>query len=200
MPSPCRRVGEGWAAGVRAGHQPIASTAKPDICDPMTIRSIRCGQRLHSPGLIAGAWRLWAAWRRDYPETACGEAGVSRHHSLHPVPHALLPEPYCLRRERQWAPLHGLMERTQQPLPRSRFRRPGGVVASVGRVDAITPPPVCGQAMRTEFGRPSSSMRLRTWTATSTSAARRSSVCERSPSPITCLKRAMLVSARARLV
>ncbi len=40
------------------------------------------------------------------------------------------------------------------------------------------------QAIRTEFGRPSSSMRL---TATSTSVPRRSSVCERSPSPITCL-------------
>ena len=35
--------------------------------------------------------------------------------------------------------------------------------------------------------RPSSSMRLRAWTATSTSVARRGSVRERSPSPITCL-------------
>ncbi len=66
-----------------------------------------------------------------------------------------------------------------------------------GRTDPI---PVFVQAMRTEFGRPSSSMRLRTWTATPTSIAWRSSVCERRPSPITCLKRDIPVSALARLV
>ena len=54
--------------------------------------------------------------------------------------------------------------------------------------------------MRAEFECPSSNMRLRTWTATSTSVARRSSACERSLSPITRLKRAIAVSARARLV
>src|SRR5215212_3354426 len=43
-------------------------------------------------------------------------------------------------------------------------------------------------------------MRLRTWTATSISVARRSSVCERSPSPITRLYRLIVVSARARFV
>ena len=43
-----------------------------------------------------------------------------------------------------------------------------------------------GHAMRTDSGRPSSSMRLSTSTAMSTSVARRSSVRERSPSPITC--------------
>ena len=37
-----------------------------------------------------------------------------------------------------------------------------------GRLD---PNPVCIQAIRTEFGRPSSGMRLRTWTATLTSVA-----------------------------
>src|SRR5215208_4263767 len=47
------------------------------------------------------------------------------------------------------------------------------------------PYPVRGHAMRTDSGRPSASMRLRTWTATSTSVARRLSVRERSPSPIT---------------
>jgi len=62
------------------------------------------------------------------------------------------------------------------------------------------PYPVCGQAMRTEIGRPSSSMRLRAWTATSTSVARRLSVRERSPSPMTCLNLPMAASARARLV
>src|SRR4051794_10211457 len=35
------------------------------------------------------------------------------------------------------------------------------------------PYPVLGHAMRTDSGRPSSSMRLRTWTATFTSVARR---------------------------
>ena len=64
-----------------------------------------------------------------------------------------------------------------------------------GRTD---PYPVLGHAMRTYFGRPSSSMRFRTWTATSISVARRSSVRERSPSPITRLNRPMVASARAR--
>ncbi len=35
-------------------------------------------------------------------------------------------------------------------------------------MDVLPPAPIAGQAMRTEFGRPSSSMRLRTWTATFT--------------------------------
>src|SRR3954452_22700616 len=52
--------------------------------------------------------------------------------------------------------------------------------------------------MRTYFGRPRSSMRFRTWAATSISVARRSSVCERSSSPITRLNRPMVASARAR--
>ncbi len=76
----------------------------------------------------------------------------------------------------------------------------GGVVAGIGVVDAMRPAPIDGQATRTECGRPRSSMRLRTWTATSTSVARRPSVCERSPSPMTRLKRDIAVSARARLV
>ncbi len=63
-----------------------------------------------------------------------------------------------------------------------------------------TPTPISGQAVRTEIGRPSSSMRFRAWTATSTSVARRPSVRERSPSPITCLNLAMAASARARFV
>jgi len=45
-------------------------------------------------------------------------------------------------------------------------------VAQIRDVDAVTPCPVCGQAMRTEIGRPSSSIRLRAWTATFTSVAR----------------------------
>src|SRR3954465_2978848 len=47
------------------------------------------------------------------------------------------------------------------------------------------PYPVRGQAMRTDSGRPSSSMRLSAWTPTLTSVARRRSVRECSPSPIT---------------
>src|SRR3712207_700766 len=43
-------------------------------------------------------------------------------------------------------------------------------------------------------------MRLSAWTATFTSVARRSSVCERSPSPITCFHLPMAASARARLL
>src|SRR5215213_9231004 len=43
-------------------------------------------------------------------------------------------------------------------------------------------------------------MRLSTWTATSTSVARRSSVCARNRSPSTCFHLAMAASARARFV
>jgi hypothetical protein len=48
---------------------------------------------------------------------------------------------------------------------------------------------------RTCFGRPSSSMRFST--AMATSVARRRSVCERSASPVTRLKRLMSASTRA---
>ncbi len=55
--------------------------------------------------------------------------------------------------------------------------------------------------MRTEIGRPNSSIRLRAWTATFTSAARRPSVRVRRPSPITyLLDLPIAASARARLV
>src|SRR4051794_17055965 len=63
---------------------------------------------------------------------------------------------------------------------------------------AMPPTPFWAHAMRADSGRPSSSMRFRTWTATSISVARRSSVRERSPSPITRLNRPMVASARAR--
>src|SRR4051812_11138640 len=62
------------------------------------------------------------------------------------------------------------------------------------------PYPVRGHAMRTDSGRPSSSMRFSAWTATSTSVARRWSVRERSPSPITCLNLPTVASTRARLL
>ena len=50
-----------------------------------------------------------------------------------------------------------------------------------------------------EVGRSSSSTRMRTWTATSTSVARRRSVHEHSPSLIACLNLPIAASARARL-
>ena len=62
------------------------------------------------------------------------------------------------------------------------------------------PSPVWVQAVRTEIGRPSSNIRFRAWTATSTSVARRWSVRERNPSPITCLNLPMAASTRARML
>ena len=73
-------------------------------------------------------------------------------------------------------------------------------VARTWVADAATPAPAVVQAIRTEIGRPSSSIRLSAWTATSTSVARCWSVRERSPSPITCLNLLMAASARARFV
>ncbi len=68
-----------------------------------------------------------------------------------------------------------------------------------GRGSGRTGPyPVRDQATRTDSGRPNSSMRLRAWTPTFTSVARRPSVRERNPSPITRLNRPTAASARAR--
>jgi len=44
-------------------------------------------------------------------------------------------------------------------------------VAWIGGAVALLPTPFWVQAMRTDFGRPSSCMRFRTWTATSISVA-----------------------------
>jgi len=77
--------------------------------------------------------------------------------------------------------------------------RPGSC-SQIGRMGAVTPAPVAFRRCGRRFGRPSSSMRLRAWTATFTSVARRSSVRERSPSPITCLNLPMAASTRARFV
>src|SRR3954464_9699003 len=73
-----------------------------------------------------------------------------------------------------------------------------GTARRIRGAGAMTPTPFWAHAMRADSGRPSSSMRFRTWTATSISVARRSSVRERSPSPITRLNRPMVASARAR--
>ena len=68
------------------------------------------------------------------------------------------------------------------------------------RGDHGGPFPLRVHAMRMEIGRPSSSMRFKTRTATATSVVRRSSLRKRSPSPITCLYRPMAVSMRLRLL
>ncbi len=68
---------------------------------------------------------------------------------------------------------------------KSLTRSAAGRVAWTGDAGAVAPAPAVVQATRTEIGRPRSSMRLSAWTATSTSVARRSSVREHNPSPIT---------------
>ena len=59
------------------------------------------------------------------------------------------------------------------------------------------PSPSVNYATRTEFGRPRSSIRLRTWAAMATSVARASSLWKRSPSPMTCFQRANWPLTRA---
>ena len=66
---------------------------------------------------------------------------------------------------------------------------------SAGREDPI---PVAAHATRTEFGRPGSSMRLRTSTAIAIPVTCASSVWERSALPITCLKRPIWASTSSR--
>ena len=100
------------------------------------------------------------------------------------------------RRDRRQVKLHGRHGRRVE----RRRSRSGSRVAWTWVAGAATPAPAVVQAMRTEIGRPSSSMRLSAWTATSTSVARRSSVRERNPSPITCLNLPTPASARARFV
>jgi hypothetical protein len=58
-------------------------------------------------------------------------------------------------------------------------------VARISGADALTPDPVPAHARRTDSGRPSSSIRFRARTAMATSVARRQSIREQSPSPIT---------------
>ena len=75
--------------------------------------------------------------------------------------------------------------------------RPEGACC-IEKEEAKEPPfPTADQATRTEFGRPRSSIRLRTEAATATSVALASSVWKRSPSPMTCFQRANWPSTRA---
>src|ERR687894_811485 len=72
------------------------------------------------------------------------------------------------------------------------------LVARIGGVDARSPTPARGHAMRTYSGRPRSSMRFSTSAAIATSVAWRPSLCDRSPSPMTRFHRAMSDCTRAR--
>jgi len=60
--------------------------------------------------------------------------------------------------------------------------------------------PVVPHTMRREVGRPKSSIRLSTWTATAISAFWRASVWECKPLPMTCLNRPIAASTRDRLL
>src|SRR3712207_3696460 len=85
---------------------------------------------------------------------------------------------------RRWALLHGSAVRADQALPLFEVRRCGTVLhgSACGRSEPVL---ASVHAMRTDSGRPSSSMRFSTPTAMATSVACRPSVCERSVSPIT---------------
>src|SRR3954464_11718967 len=72
------------------------------------------------------------------------------------------------------------------------------LVAWIGGTGALNPTRVPGYAMRTYFGRPSSSIRFSTPTAMATSLACRPSVCARSLSPMTRFQRDTSDSTRAR--
>jgi hypothetical protein len=78
------------------------------------------------------------------------------------------------------------------------------IAAFIDRVALIDWEPYSAHSMafvyvvRTDFGRPSSSMRFKALTAIAISVARRRSVRERSASPITRLNRLMDASTRAR--
>ncbi len=72
------------------------------------------------------------------------------------------------------------------------------LVARVDGVGAWSPTRVPGHAMRTYSGRPRSSMRFSASAAMATSVARRPSVRERSPSPMTRFQRPISASTKAR--
>src|SRR5690349_21032047 len=67
----------------------------------------------------------------------------------------------------------------------SRIRPARRRGARISGTDALTPIPVRAHAMRTDSGRPSPSIRFRTWTPVATSVAWRRSARDRSASPIT---------------
>src|SRR4051795_7960655 len=75
---------------------------------------------------------------------------------------------------------------------------PWHLVAWIGGTGALSPTRVPGYAMRTYFGRPSSSIRFSTSTAMAISLAWRPSVWKRSPLPMTRFHLEMSASTRAR--
>ena len=184
----------------------------PSVLRPELLA--RLPERLATPPSDGGLWssRKVAAWmaselglaavlpQRGWEALKAIDWSVQKPRPRHPA--SATPE----EREafkKSWSrpsPRRGPSTRTR----RSKSGRPtstaSGRVAGIRGGGAMTPTPFWAHAMRTDSGRPRSSMRLRTWTATSISVARRSSVCERSPSPITRLKRPIVASARARFV
>ncbi len=101
------------------------------------------------------------------------------------------------------------------PRGRQRTERPCKIVggdhaaAAVGLRDRVARSwlevvkallPIVPHTMRTEVGRPKSSIRLSTWTATAISAFWRASVWECKPLPMTCLNRPIAASTRDRLL
>ena len=130
-----------------------------------------------------------------------------------PSPATRLHNPRCLSAERDDAvpefpdaigPHEGFLalhaKRPRDALRRDQLRQaePDTVACCTEEEEAKEPPfPAVDQATRTEFGRPRSSIRLRTWAAMATSVARASSLWKRSPSPMTCFQRANWPSTRA---
>ncbi len=134
-------------------------------------------------------------------------------HTVRLIPPAYV-KPFVKRQKNDAADAEAICEAAQRPTMRfvpvkSEAQQADAVVfrardllvhrCCTGRGSGRTDPyPVRGQATRTDSGRPGSNMRLRAWTPTLTSVARRRSVRECSPSPITRLYREMAASARAR--
>ena len=103
------------------------------------------------------------------------------------------------RSPRTKVPLHREVLRTLWTVSHSKGSRISFEPACCTEEEKAKEPPFPGvdQATRTEFGRPRSSIRLRTWAAMATSVARASSLWKRSPSPMTCFQRANWPSTRA---
>jgi hypothetical protein len=148
-----------------------------------------------------------------HPTSRRGRPGAARHPQAAGAVCARALRPPLLSRDDpdSPAPPQAVVEESQEAAGTGQPRAAGGLcrtapglagrrhcVARVGVADAPAPTPFRGHAMRTDSGRPSSSMRLSAWTPTLTSVTRRRSVRACSPSPITRLYREMAASARAR--
>src|SRR4051812_15795906 len=197
----CRRA----RVHLAAIGSPLADEARPTPQEPATVVVAQPNQKL-SPAPPPGAARLQSA----APQLAAAKQTPVEPVPLPPIRLASLGTAESaadLGQTRPEAPkpngaaTDNNATRQQASAPRVT---PPPIGPSKGRgawirgAGAMPPTPFWAHTMRTDSGRPSSSMRFRTWTATSISVARRSSVRERSPSPITRLNRPMVASARAR--